>query len=115
MAEIRTHSGEIVFVDDDDEAWLSEYKWYCCRRKSRNNLKYARAYKSGRHIYMHRLIMGEPKDLTIDHIDGNGLNNRRENLRICTAAQNVRFYFEKLDADAWFAMDDERQRQKRLR
>jgi hypothetical protein len=37
---------------------------------------------------MHRLIMGEPPAAMIDHRDGDGLNNSRANLRICTPSQN---------------------------
>lgn len=39
---------------------------------------------------MHRLIMGFPKHMVVDHIDGDGLNNRRSNLRLVTRAQNNR-------------------------
>lgn len=37
---------------------------------------------------MHRLLVGAPDDRLVDHRDGNGLNNRRSNLRVCTDGQN---------------------------
>ena len=40
-------------------------------------------------LFLHRTILNPSKEKVIDHIDHNGLNNRRENLRICTVTQNV--------------------------
>lgn len=40
-------------------------------------------------IYMHRLIMNAPKEMQVDHINGNKLDNRRRNLRVCTKHQNL--------------------------
>ena len=37
---------------------------------------------------MHRMVLGAPKGVAVDHIDGNGLNNTRENLRLATAREN---------------------------
>ena len=39
-------------------------------------------------VRMHRFLMGEPKGFEVDHRDGNGLNNRRDNLRVATGQQN---------------------------
>ncbi|MGA1567624.1 MAG: AP2 domain-containing protein [Methylophilaceae bacterium] len=40
-------------------------------------------------LLLHRTILNPSKEKIIDHIDHNGLNNRRENLRICTVTQNA--------------------------
>jgi len=39
-------------------------------------------------LYLHRILMGSPEGMDIDHRDGNGLNNCRSNLRVATRAQN---------------------------
>lgn len=54
--------------------------WYAARSQSRDNRNTT--------IYLHRFLMDAPAGLTVDHIDGDGLNNLRENLRLCTLAQN---------------------------
>jgi hypothetical protein len=82
MAVIRLKSGEECIVDDDDLPVVSRMKWYA-KRKVGNT--YALA-KGG--ILMHRVIMGAGRGQIVDHIDGNGLNNRRGNLRFATHSQN---------------------------
>lgn len=71
-----------ALVDDEDFEWLNQWKWHLlnCREK-----KYA--IKTGGKT-MHRLIMQTPKGMETDHINGNGLDNRRSNLRICANFQN---------------------------
>ena len=51
---------------------------------------YAVAYSQGRTIRMHRLILNAPSNLCVDHINHNGLDNRRCNLRLCTRGENSR-------------------------
>ncbi len=77
--------GKVAVVDADDYDWLSRYKWYANKKASGF---YACTHKGQRLLYMHRLITGAPKDLVVDHIDRNSLNNRRSNLRLCTKRQN---------------------------
>jgi hypothetical protein len=73
-------------VDDSDYEEVSKYRWYAFGH-GRN--VYAATSKNGRMVYMHRMLMRPRKGYVVDHIDGNGLNNRRCNLRVCTPAQNL--------------------------
>lgn len=77
--------GKYSIVDAEDFEKLSKYKWTLIKR---GKGEYACRREKGRHISMHRVIMNAPDDVVVDHIDGNGLNNRRSNLRLCTKAQN---------------------------
>lgn len=91
MKEIALSRGKIARVDNKDFKWLNQYRWYFM--DSHNNTNYAYRILSTirgacKNMSMHREIMGCPVGMEIDHIDGNGLNNLRSNLRICTVSQN---------------------------
>jgi hypothetical protein len=73
-----------ALVDDDDYVYLSKFQWK--ELIINENISYAGI---GR-VLMHRVIMGYPVGKVIDHIDGNGLNNKKSNLRVCTKAENLR-------------------------
>lgn len=79
--------GRFAIVDTADYAWLSQYKW--CLNSTRAGGQYACRRVGRKQVSMHRLIMNAPKGMVVDHIDGNGLNNRRSNLRLCTPGQNM--------------------------
>ena len=59
--------------------------WWTRHKGTRTN--YARAVVEGRRVLLHVLIMGELEGRTVDHINGNGLDNRRCNLRWATKSQ----------------------------
>jgi len=90
MKEIKLTKGYFAQVDDSDFNWLNQFKWNCKKRyyKSGNLKLYAGTTIKGKYISMHRLIMGPPSDMQIDHRDHNGLNCQRYNMRICTNIQN---------------------------
>jgi hypothetical protein len=82
--------GKFALVDTADYYQLSQYNW---TTQSSGNTFYACRKVAGKVIKMHRFIMSAPADLVVDHIDHNGLNNCRSNLRLCTPAQNARNTF----------------------
>ena len=81
--------GKFAKVDAADYDWLMQWKWHALWKK-RTGLFYAIHKDSKDHIRMHRLILGlVPGDgLQGDHINKDGLDNRRSNLRIATVSQN---------------------------
>jgi len=88
MKEIKMKRGFVAMVDDEDYEHLNQWKWHVLIT---NKNIYARRDirgEVGQTTKMHRLIMNAPKDKEVDHIDHNGLNKQKSNLRICTHAQN---------------------------
>lgn len=84
MKLIELTKGHFAIVDDQDFELLNKLKWQASGPKS-NNAFYA-VSRGG--IRMHRIIMDCPEDMIVDHINGNGLDNRRSNLRIGTQSLN---------------------------
>lgn len=84
-AEIYLTQNEVALVSLDDYAALAPYKWRVQRNK---NVVYAVSDISGRKVFMHRMITGCPPGLVVDHENGNGLHNWRENLRVTTRHHN---------------------------
>ncbi len=84
---ISLTQGKHAIVDAADYAGLAKYRWYA-QRADRSRTFYASRTHGGRAISMHRQIMKPPRGMVVDHINGNGLDNRRCNLRVCTQLQN---------------------------
>ena len=104
MIQIPLANGKgFALINDEDFALVEPYIWRLSQHKRINKdgsvglgPKYARGYlkgegRSGRSVLMHRLLAGilDRPDVYVDHIDGDGLNNRRDNLRLCTRSENL--------------------------
>lgn len=79
----------MALVSNKHFGMVSKHKWRIVQR--RHTAYASTSIKRGGKwvtVYMHRLIMGEPKGKEIDHRDGNGLNNQGFNLRVCTHGEN---------------------------
>lgn len=92
MKTIPLSGGYTAIVDDDDYERVCRYKWY--PQYLNGEVRYAK-HASVKNCYhtqfsLHRFIMGCKKGdgKVVDHINGNGLDNRKCNLRICTQAKN---------------------------
>ena len=85
MKEIILYKNKgIIFIDDDDY-YLSKYNWYLDKDGyTITSIKIDDKWKNKK---MHRLIMNEPYEMLIDHIDNNRLNNQKDNLRIVNNTQ----------------------------
>jgi hypothetical protein len=93
MAEIQLSQGKVAIVDDADFDWLNQWKWSTRIDGKHQKIDYAFRniiLPSGKKttVRMHRAILQPPGGMTVDHINGNGLDNRRENLRLATHHQN---------------------------
>jgi len=90
MKLIPLTRGKFAMVDDEDYDYLMQWKWFS---RSNGFTDYAGRTQrcNGIQIFysMHRDLMKTPRDLLVDHINGNGLNNQKANLRNCTLAQNM--------------------------
>ena len=92
MRTIPLTQGKVAIVDEEDFEILNEFKWtaqkdhgyprwYAIRKEEQNNGKW-------KLIIMHRQILNAPHKVYVDHINHDGLDNRKHNLRLCTSSQN---------------------------
>jgi len=91
MKTIQLAKGKVAIVDDEDYPILSQVKWHTEKGVHTYYAKRHTSAETGRLTqYIHSAIMGNPPlGKIIDHIDGDGLNNQRSNLRFVTKRQNA--------------------------
>ncbi len=93
MREIKLSQGQVALVDDADFDMVSKHKWYAT--------KSAFGYRASTHLtrklkcQLHRFIMNPPSDMCVHHANGDPLDNRRDNLVVCTKAENNRGFRRK--------------------
>lgn len=86
--ELILSKGKVALVDDEDFDWLNQWKWCVLAVRSRFYAVRASYHPKREYIYLHREILSAPKGMQVDHINHDGLDNRRNNLRLATNAEN---------------------------
>jgi hypothetical protein len=90
VKSIPVHGGNFAVVDDEDYERLVQHGWYLNSKGYAKTTKKAGMDFDSTEVFMHRLILGVPKDVYVDHINMNKLDNRKANLRKCTQSENKR-------------------------
>jgi hypothetical protein len=90
VREIPLTQGKVALVDDESYQELNRYKWTLAKRENGNAYAVRETKTDGscRQVYMHRVLLGVGPGESVDHRDGNGLNNTFSNLRRCNQQQN---------------------------
>lgn len=96
QSQIVAH-GELAFInlgstwsviDLADFPIVAERKWSAVKKGRQTYVMSRRDYEAPKTTYLHRLILGAQLTQAVDHRDCDGLNNRRNNLRLCTQSEN---------------------------
>lgn len=87
MRRIRISDEYEALIDSEDAELVSGFVWHPLTTDS--GIVYAHASRRSMHFYMHRLVAGAGAEELIDHANRNGLDNRKANLRVATASQNL--------------------------
>jgi HNH endonuclease/AP2 domain len=86
VKEIPLSKGRVAIVDDDMFEYLNQWSWFY--HKNGYAMRSYRREGKFKKDRMHRVVVNAPAGYDVDHINGNKLDNRKENLRIATRSQN---------------------------
>jgi hypothetical protein len=110
MAYINLTQGKTTEIDDVDYPFISSIKWRTANIRGKlYAINSSKIYESS----LHRLLLGASSGVVVDHIDGNGLNNKRSNLRLCSNKENVRYQtLSKMNTSGYKGVSIHKQTQK---
>lgn len=92
MKKILLTQGKFALVDNEDFEYLNQWKWGFDNGYARRTVNYRKpcGKRTMATVFMHRLILCVDGKNLVDHVDGDGLNNQKNNLRLCNHSQNAR-------------------------
>lgn len=90
--------GKVTWVDQADYEMLSQFQWHAQRRRQ---AFYAVISANQRTRLMHRFLLLPDPEQDVDHVNGDGLDNRRRNLRVCTTRENQRNAHKPRGGTSW--------------
>src|ERR1051325_2102075 len=92
MRGVPLTKGKIAIIDDEDYARVVQHRWFASLINGHWYAYHDFRQKNGKykHVSMHGFILAAPRGTHIDHINNDGLDNRKSNLRLATPAQNAR-------------------------
>lgn len=92
---VRLTQGKVAVVDEADFDWVMRWKWCAVRIGLRWYAVRVGPRPERKRIYMHRILTFAERGEEVDHISGDGLDNRQSNLRRCTSQENKRGFRRK--------------------
>lgn len=89
-AKIELTRGNQSIIDSEDYTRISNFRWFLTTNGYAARMIKGLPFKKRKMVFLHREILGAVKGSTVDHINGDTLDNRKSNLRICKNSENSR-------------------------